>query len=146
MTEGNQVFLSTAHIAEWKAERERIAQEIRDEEAKIGPLRERLAAVDEKLRAAVLFVPELEDWLDREEEKQMGSEAVTLTDAIKVFLSRFGPTQPVARDMIRANLPSVGYDAAKLNANPNYLYTALKRLAARSEIVEGPPGAFKLKR
>jgi len=55
--------------------------------------------------------------------------------------------RPVPRDGIKANLPGIGgYPLARLNANPNYLYTAINRLVKRDEIEESPSGHFRMKK
>jgi hypothetical protein len=128
----------------WKEERMQLAEQIREEDEKVSALRVELAKVDDRLRAAMLFVPELQDWFDQEDEKQMGQEVVPLTDAIIRFLTA-NKGRVFPRDTIKANLQNFGYAVTKLNANPNYLYTALKRLIKRDEIVEAPPGHFRLK-
>jgi hypothetical protein len=53
--------------------------------------------------------------------------------------------QPLNREIIKQILPRTGYVTQKLNANPNYFYTALKRLVDRQQIIESPPGHFRLK-
>ena len=137
-----KVFLSSSDVELWKADRARIVGEITEATAKIEALRADLNTLDKKMKAAILFVPDLEEWLDEETERQMGQEAVALTDAIKKVLA-INILRPVPRDEIKLQLSKVGYSTEKLRANPNYFYIALKRLVERNEITEAKPGFFK---
>jgi hypothetical protein len=50
-----------------------------------------------------------------------------------------------SREKIKTNLAAHGYPLEKIQANPNYLYTALARLAKGGKIVEVTPGHYKVK-
>jgi hypothetical protein len=135
----------TSEMAElWQNERVRISEEIAQILAKTNRLQARLVHINGLLKAAAALRPEIQDWLDSEEEKAMGEEAVVLTTAIKRFLTA-NKGKPSQREAIKTGLPQHGYPAIKLQANPNYFYTALKRLVKREEILEAPSGAFSLK-
>jgi hypothetical protein len=139
----NANLITSEMIQCWKDERSRVIAELTEIQSKISLLKKSLTQVDALLRAASVFSPELQEWWDEEDEKAMGAEGVALTAAIKkaIFAHK---GNPVARDGIRNMLPQYGYSLQKLQVNPNYLYTALKRLVARKEIVEDPAGQYRL--
>ena len=141
--QGPQI-ITAQMVRPWQDEHTRLRIELEETKAKIGPLQAKLSQMDALIKAAAPYSPELQEWLELEEERAMGAEGVALTDAIKKALTAH-KGKPLARDTIKNLLPQYGYPAAKLQVNPNYFYTALKRLGTRQEITEEPPGQFQLK-
>lgn len=120
----------------------KLAAELKRVRAQAQNLSAKIDEIDGRLRSAVAFVPALKEWLDAVDFE----DDVALTDAIVAVLKRKPTGRMVPRDEIRRQLPTVGYSSAKLAANPNYFYIALKRLVERGLIVEGAPtGRFALK-
>jgi hypothetical protein len=139
-------FLTAEHVENWKAERasfvdqqNKLKEQLAVIQQKIAQCATEIAQREQMLRQAIPFVPDLADWFE-----SMDPEAIALTDAIKRAL-HMHRGQALNREIIKQLLPRVGYAVAKLNANPNYFYTALKRLVIRNEIMEAPPGHFRLK-
>jgi predicted nuclease with TOPRIM domain len=139
-------FLTAEHVEQWKAERSNFADrlsalkgQVEQINAEMTQITAEIAKRDQMLRNAVPFVPGLAEWLD-----SIDPETIALTDAIKRVL-QMHHGQPLNREIIKQILPRTGYVTQKLNANPNYFYTALKRLVDRQQIIESPPGHFRLK-
>jgi len=148
-----KVLLSSADVANWQREWLTIDDRIRLAEKQITELRAAKSELLKKLEGAALFVPEVATWLKEQtehlrlKEEKEAPDDVALTDAIvRVLRTRTNPARPtMARDRIRAYLPAAGYPTAKIQANPNYLYVALKRLADRGIILESPAGHYKMR-
>jgi hypothetical protein len=142
----NEIYLSAQLVREWQDEYVALTSHrtdlTREQEALIKQINEanaRLGVLLHKIKAAAPFSPKILEWL-QEQEFVAQPDNVALTDAIlKVFL-RFATGIPIPRQNFVNVLPSVGYPAQKLNANPNYLYIALKRLRER-ELIEEVGGA-----
>jgi hypothetical protein len=148
---GSDVLLSRGLVEQWKHELIDMDARILDAQKQVVALQNRKKDLSRKLQSAVAFIPELEGWLKgqasllAEQEAEAAADDVALTDAIVRYLTKRGPARPPAsRDRIRNNLPAVGYSNEKITANPNYLYTALKRLVDRKIIKEEPQGHFAM--
>lgn len=141
-----KVLLSTDDVARWQHEWLTIDDRIRDAELHISELRKLKTELLRRLEGVSLFVPEVSSWLKeqqellRQKEEREAPDDVALTEAIVRVLTARGPARPVTRERLRAYLPNFGYSTTKIQANPNYLYIALKRLVDRGIIVEGPTG------
>jgi hypothetical protein len=152
MTENAEdtVYLSEQLIRRWQDEYVGLASERADVTTQVDQLNKRvteingkLTALQNKLKSAVPFNPKLIEWL-QEQEFMAQPENVALTDAIlKVFL-RFPAPQQIPRQNFNNILPAVGYSPQRLQANPTYLYIALKRLIVRELIEEPTPGQFRI--
>ena len=139
-------FLTAEDVERWKSERAALVSQQEELKAQVVALQTRVGEIggeiakrEESLRNAAPFVPGLADWLST-----IDPEEIALTTAIKKALAPHRG-RPLPREVIKNLLPSQGFPAQKLNANPNYFSTALKRLVARDEVMEGPPGQFRLK-
>jgi hypothetical protein len=148
-----KVLLSSTDVANWQREWLTIDDRVQAAEQQIVALRAQKAEVTKKLEGAALFVPKVADWLKQQaeylrlKEEAKAPDDVALTDAIvRILRTRVSPARPVmSRDRIRTYLPAAGYPTAKIQANPNYLYIALKRLVDRNVIIESPPGHYKIR-
>jgi len=146
-----QVLLSSADLEQWRAEWEKIDDDIAEAEKRVHDVHRRKQELSHLLQGAAVFSSELATWWKAQQElqiqrqEQASGDDVALTDAIVRFLKLRTPQRPASRERIRNHLPSVGYPNAKIMANPNYLYTALKRLIDRKIIKEGPAGHYSLK-
>jgi hypothetical protein len=146
----SNILLRVSDITGWKAEWESMDDAIQEAEARVKQLRRRRSELSTLLTGAVAFAPDLKNWLEEQEQKRLEREArdapedLALTDAILKILKKQGKA---TRDVIRGHLPGAGYAIQKIQANPNYLYTAIARLIARDKIEETAPGTgvFKLK-
>ena len=153
------------------AARTELTAQVSEMNKKVGEIDTKLTELIQKIRAAVPFNPTLGEWV-QEQEFEAQPDNVALTDAILKAFLRFPqaavvhaaarhhrlppglrqqivnqppPAPPtINRQQIVQILPSVGYPAQKLNANPNYLYIALKRLLKRELIEEPSPGQFRI--
>jgi hypothetical protein len=137
----NKVFLSSEHIKVWQDERMTLAAELVSIDERTRLLRARIEEIDKMLQSAAIFVPALKEWLE-----SISPEDAALTEAILKTLRARAVGTTLSRDGIKARLPQHGYPASKLEANPNYLYTAMKRLIDRGLIVERTPGGYMIKR
>lgn len=144
----DEVYLSAQLIRQWQAEYSQLLTErasLTDQQAEIqkrmNEVASKIQSLGNKLRAAAPFSPKILEWM---QEQEFEPENVALTDAILKALLRTHPNQRINRNMLQQLVPQAGYPANKLQANPNYLYIALKRLADRNLIIEDPPGHFQL--
>lgn len=137
-----KVILSSGHIKEWQDEWLNMDARIKEAEAKVTELHARKKEIYEKLRAAMLFAPEIGEWI-RQQEEVNASEDTALTDAILKLLTARGAARPLNRELVRRKLPAYGYPEDKLIKNPNYLYVALSRLKERGRVKE-VNGAFSI--
>lgn len=126
-----EIFLSAQVIKDLKAKRSAATEEIKELEARLKTAREQALEYESKLRAAAFFVPALAKELEEEADE---AELPSLTEAILKTLRRYPPGSARPLASIRARLSVEGYPEAKLRANPNYFYTALKRLKDRNLI------------
>lgn len=146
----NEVYLSAQHIREWKGEYEALITErstlnaqITELQGKQGEVSAKIASIGQKLQLAIPFSPGLSEWI-QEQEFSATPDNVTLTNAILKAFLRVPGGHAMPRQNIAHYLPQVGYPAQKLQANPNYLYIALKRLVDRKLIEEAHSGHFRL--
>lgn len=145
----DEVYLSAQLIRQWMAEYTTLlaertslsAQQI-ELQRKMNEVGSKIQVLGNKLRAAAPFSPKILEWMQEQEFDQI--ENVALTDAILKALLRIPPGSAMNRNILQNTVPQLGYPAQKLQANPNYLYIALKRLADRNLITEAPPGHFSL--
>jgi hypothetical protein len=147
-------IVDPALVEIWKAKRVQFAAELVEVQRKIGPLTAAIRQMDNLLKAVAPSFPGLEDWIKENisanpliDDTNTTVEDVPLTNAIKRVLMgrREPPGRLTTRERIKVGLPSAGYPLDKINANPNYLYTALKRLVDRGEIIEAPGGNYRIK-
>jgi hypothetical protein len=146
-----EVYLSAAHIREWKAdyeaaltERSVLAGQLIKLQQNQQAVVERIQSLANKLRAAIPFAPELSEWLE-EQDFNRSAENLALPDAIlKVMVRIFPANAHVPGHQIHQHLPQVGYPPQKLQATPNYLGIALKRLVARGLLQEAQKGQYGL--
>ena len=144
------VYLSEKLIRQWmdeyvslKGERIRLIAQVDEFQKKIDELLPLIQNLDQKLRAAVPFSPKLAEWLEEQEDNSPDN--IALTDAILKSLYRVtNPTVALQRATLQNTVTQLGYPAHKLQANPNYLYIALKRLMDRKLIMEEPAHHFRL--
>ena len=148
--EEDEVYLSERLIRQWmekyvslNGERIRLIAKVDEFEKKISELLPVIQELSNKLRAAVPFSPKLTEWL--EEQDDNSPENIALTDAILKSLFRVtNATVSLQRATLQNTVTQLGYPAHKLQANPNYLYIALKRLMDRKLIMEEPAHHFRL--
>ena len=146
----NEVYLSENLIREWmdgyvslNAERVRLIAQVEELQRKISELVPVIQNLNNKIRAAVPFSPKVAEWI--EEQEANSADNVALTDAILKSLIRVtNPTVAVQRATLQSTVTQLGYPAHKLQANPNYIYIALKRLIDRGLIMEEPAHHFRL--
>jgi hypothetical protein len=124
-----QVYLTSDTVKEMKATKAALLMDAARFEASLKQTHSKIAEIDQKLRAAANFVPELAAEF---EEQATDSEMPALTDAIVSVLQKYSPHPGARRPLgfLRARLRQSGF-GAKFESNPNYIYTALKRLHAR---------------
>lgn len=137
----NHAILTTEDIRQWQDRFSEISEEIGEARRKIADLEGERSAFEVKFKAASLFAPDITQWLS---EQVPPAEEIALTEAIIKALQTNGP-KSIARDRLKSLLPAAGYAETKLNANPNYLYVAIKRLLTREKIVEVEEGTYKIK-
>ena len=144
------VYLSEKLIRQWmdeyvslKGERIRLIAQVDEFQKKIDDLLPLIQNLDQKLRAAVPFSPKLAEWLEQQEDSSPDN--IALTDAIlKSLLRVTNPAVSLQRATLQNTVTQLGYPAHKLQANPNYLYIAIKRLMDRKLIMEEPAHHFRL--
>lgn len=146
----DEIYLSAKHIRDWKADYEAsvneasaIATQIQELQAKQSQLANKILVLKQKIHSAIPFSPSLGEWIQEQEFNSSGDN-VTLTKAILKSLAQLPLGHAMNRQQIPQLVPRFGYPPQKLNANPNYLYIALKRLADRKLVEEVPGGSFKL--
>jgi hypothetical protein len=148
--EKDEVYLSERLIREWmeqyvtlNAERVSLIAQVSVLQTKIDELLPIIQNLNNQLRAAIPFSPKVAEWLEEQEDNSPDSAA--LTDAIlKTLLRVTNPTVALQRTTLQSTVTLHGYPVHKLQANPNYLYIALKRLMGRGLIVEEPDHHFRL--
>ena len=146
----NEIYLSDELIRQWmdeyvsrNAERIRLIAQVEELQKKISELLPVIQQLDNKIRAAVPFSPKVLEWI--EEQEANSADNIALTDAILKSLHRVtNPTSSLQRATLLNIVTQVGYPAHKLQANPNYIYIALKRLIDRKLIIEEPAHHFRL--
>jgi seryl-tRNA synthetase len=146
----DQVYLSEGLIRQWMeeyvsltAERTRLVAHLDELHKKLDELLPTIQNLNNKIRAAVPFSPRLAEWIEEQEDNSPDN--IALTDAIlKTLLRVTNPTVALQRATIQSTVTQFGYPAHKLQANPNYIYIALKRLMDRKLIMEEPAHHFRL--
>jgi hypothetical protein len=146
----NEVYLSAAQVRGWQDEYSGLGNERADVGTQIQALNKRAGEINarqsellNKIRAAAAFSPKIAEWV-QEQDFNAQPDNTTLTKAILKALLRI-PGQPVVpRQNIQATLPHVGYPQQRIATNPNYFYTALKRLVGRGHLFEPQPGFYQL--
>lgn len=149
--EKDEIYLSSGQIREWQIEYETLGNELVQlmEQAKVinqrqQSVNQKIQSLAHKIRLAVPFAPALAEWLEEQNFNQ-SAETLALPDAILKVMIRAFPMNPhVPLNMIQSQLPQFGYPPQKLHATPNYLGIALKRLVARSLLVEPVKGQYGL--
>jgi len=144
------VYLSEKLIRQWmdeyvslNAERARLIAQVAELQKKIGELQPIIQNLNNKIRAAVPFSPKVAEWI--EEQESNSPDNIALTDAIlKSLLRVMNPTVALQRVTLQGTVTQLGYPEHKLQANPNYIYIALKRLIDRKLIMEEPAHHFRL--
>jgi len=148
--ENEVVYLSEKLIRQWmdeyvslNAERVSLIAQVEELQKTIGELLPIIQNLNSKIRAAVPFSPKVAEWL--EEQEANSADNIALTDAILKALFRVtNPTVALQRATLQSTVTQLGYPAHKLQANPNYIYIALKRLIDRKLIMEEPAHHFRL--
>lgn len=135
------VILKSTDIEQWKSEYGSIDGEVKAAEEKARALVARKSEVIKLLEAAATFDPSVNAWLKEQRERE-APEDDTVTSAILTYLRTRG-TVGATREKIKVRLSPPAQ--ATIASNPNYLYTALKRLEARQQIVEFTPGQYRIK-
>jgi seryl-tRNA synthetase len=144
------VYLSERLIRQWmdeyvslNAQRARLIAQVDELQNKINELHPIIQNLNTKIRAAVPFSSKVGEWI--EEQEANSPDNIALTDAIlKTLLRVTNPTVALQRSTLQTSVAQFGYPAHKLQANPNYLYIALKRLIDRKLIMEEPAHHFRL--
>jgi hypothetical protein len=125
------------------AERARLIAQADELRKKISDLLPIIQNLDTKIRAAVPFSAKVADWI--EDQEANSPDNIALTDAIlKSLLTVMNPTTSLQRATLISTVTQLGYPEHKLQANPNYIYIALKRLIDRKLIMEEPAHHFRL--
>jgi len=146
----NEIYLSEKLIRQWmddyvlrNAERARLVAQVEELQNKISELHPIIQNLNSKIRAAVPFSPKVAEWI--EEQEANSPDNIALTDAIlKALLRVMNPTTSLQRATLQSTVTQLGYPEHKLQANPNYIYIALKRLIDRKLIMEEPAHHFRL--
>jgi len=146
----DEVYLSEELIRRWmdeyvtlNTERIRLIAQIDELQEKKDELLPAIQNLNNKIRAAIPFSPKVAEWLEDQEDSS--PENIALTDAIlKALLRVTNPTVALHRATLQSTVTQLGYPAHKLQANPNYIYIAIKRLMDRKLITEEPAHHFRL--
>jgi hypothetical protein len=146
-----QIFLSEKLIQQWKVEyvslfgeRNQLSEQLKEVQSKQNVVTAKIQEIGNKLRSATAFSPPLAEWMIEQEVES--AENIPLTTAILKALLRLHQNQAMNRNNLQVLVPQLGYPAQKLQANPNYIYIAIKRLLERKPplIREHPPGHYML--
>jgi hypothetical protein len=144
-----QIFLSEKRVQQWKDEYIRLLGEQRTLAVQSKELQNKQTAVNNqineighKLRSAIPFSPPLSEWMTEQEIDR--GENIPLTTAILKSLLRVPVGHRMNRMAVQQTVPQLGYSPQKLQATPNYLHIALKRLLERKLIIENPAGSYLL--
>ncbi len=148
--EESEVYLSGTHIRQWKADYEALLAERATLAGQMAELQQKQNAVNtniqnlaNKLRLAIPFAPGLSEWLE-DQDFNLSPETTALTDAILKALMQIPPGHQIQPVQIQGLVPRFGYPQQKLQANPNYLYIALRRLVVRGFVEEPMKGTYRL--
>lgn len=150
MDDENEILLSAKQVRDWKAEYEALITQqsalvthIHDLQRQHAELVNKAQVVMNKIHGALPFLPELGEWIQEQQFNSSGDNA-TLTKAILKTLTLVPIGHAMNRQQIPQHVARFGYPPQKLQANPNYLYIALKRLVDRKYLEEVPGGSFRL--
>jgi hypothetical protein len=145
----DDILLSAELIKQWieqyeslSGRKDEITKKIQELNGEAQQISNELVGLQHKMATARPFSRRLQEWLQQQEDNN--PETIALTDAILKTLLKFPPGAMINREHIKSFVSQTGYPSAKLQANPNYFYIALKRLTDRGLIAEAPPGNFKL--
>ena len=139
---GEKSLQKLEQVRQWEARKTELEKEARD-------VQDELARVSRMLEAAQVFMQLQGESVPAAAGQSVmfddgGSPQYSLAGAILLALGSSAAGELMNPAGIKAKIQAFGFDLARLNANPGYLYTTLGRLVKRGQILKTANGKYRL--